>query len=116
LGKTYRLKRSSSFRTITLIIIGVILAFTFFRENIMVGLINPLRDVFLKIFSLFPVIVFILGFIYLLGGLVSKKGRAGKILLGIVCLFFALYLINPNAIGDLFSNIIFGRDTPRGWR
>ncbi len=116
MGKTYRLKRSSSFKTITLIIIGVILAFTFFRENIMVGLINPLRGVFMKIFSFFPVIAIILGFVYLLGGLVSKKGRAGKIMLGIFCLIFGLYLINPNGIGDLFSNIIFGRDSPRGWR
>lgn len=116
MGKTYKLKRRSSFATITIIIIGVILVFTFFRENIMVGLINPLRDIFSKIFSFFPVIAIILGVVYLLGGLVSKKGRAGKIILGIVCLFLGLYLMNPNAIGDLFSNVIFGRDSPRGWR
>jgi len=82
----------------------------------MVSLTNPLGDIFSKIFSFFPFITIILGVVYLLGGLVSKKGRAGKIMLGIVCLFFGLYLMSPNGIGDLFSMVIFGRDSPRGWR
>jgi len=109
------LNKSGSFTTITLIIIGGIAALTYFQENIMLGLISPLRSIFITIFSFFPTVVNIFGCVYLLGGLVSKRGRAGKIILGLVCLIFGLYLSNPAGIENLFGRIIFGRDTPKGW-
>jgi len=109
------LKKSGSFTTITLIIIGCIAALTFFQENIMVSLVSPLRDIFETIFSFFPAVLFIMGCVYLVAGLINKRGRAGKIILGIICLLFGLYLGSPFGIENLFSWVIFGRDTPKGW-
>jgi len=110
------MKKTVSFTSISLIIFGAIAVLAYFQENIILGLINPLKDIFLNIFSLFPLVLFFLGCIYLIGALIDKKGRAEKILLGIICLLFGLYLGNPGGIEGMFSFIIFGRDTPRGWR
>ncbi len=109
------MRKSGSITTITLIFLGSIAALTFFQEQIMLSLINPLREIFVKIFSFFPIAVNLLGCAYLIGGLISKRGRAGKIILGLLCLIFGLYLSNPAGIENLFSRIIYGRDTPEGW-
>ncbi len=109
------MSKSGSFTTITLVIIGCIAALTYFKENIILGLINPLRDIFETIFSFFPTVLYILGCVYLVVGLVNKRGRAGKIILGGICLIFGLYLSSPFGIENLFSWVIFGRETPKGW-
>lgn len=109
------MSKSGSFTTITLIIIGGIAALTYFQENIMVSLVSPLRDIFVIIFSFFPTVLNILGCVYLVAGLINKRGRAGKIILGLICLIFGLYFSSPFGLDNLFSWIIFGGETPKGW-
>jgi len=109
------LNKSGSLTTITLIIIACIAALTYFQENIMLGLISPLREIFVTIFSFFPTVLYMLGCVYLVGGLINKRGRAGNIILGLICLIFGLYLNSPFGFENLFSWIIFGRETPKGW-
>lgn len=109
MGKTGILKLFGVFS-----IVGVVILM-FFQEEIMIHLIGPIRDVFLKIFILIPVILFMVSGLFFIGGFVNKRHRANNIIFGIVCFIVALWLSNPSGFEDIANWFSGNPESPKGW-
>lgn len=75
-----------------------------------------LKEIFETVFSYIPTILFLIGFILILSGMIKKKREVGKIIGGIICIILGLFLIaNPGIISDLFNTFQGNPSTPQGW-
>jgi len=75
-----------------------------------------LKEIFETVFSYIPTILFLIGFILILSGMIKKKREVGKIIGGIICIILGLFFMaNPGIFSDLFNTFQGNPSTPPGW-